>query len=552
MARIVIDGNHLLSYETTARSKYWRKLSDFIIAKYGKKEYRDPSSVEAILMDSFQFLCNEFKVLIKEETKLGFFLYTFWLNEESNKLYLKTLGGLELKLITRIEFARYRRILKLIMEQGCDIDMLWGKFPDAKEVVRLDAKIQALLYLGTWMYGFADYIAFQKMIEECHFISFVEEDYLSIDWQYHYGVVHNELFPKMLDDYKKGTIDDQGMADLKAAIEKCFGIQFNFALGQIHEIKKHHNPEDPDLQSIEPWVLPKNLAHAYGISEEQAALFYSGLTLSRTNKMSLENTIYKPYSMDRYMFRPILIYKIEGVDRAFIGDHKFAESLSVLSTNAMHWNALPKEWLKNRCMQLFMNKKGHEHDKILEDKVEGHIKEKNFMYCRNIKSFKQRNGININIDNSTCGEIDFIVVSPYNKTIYVADSKYNRARYEAVGFRSDNTNFLNDYEAQLSRKVNWVAENVAILQQHLEIIYNVRNLNISQYEVEGIFFINTPTFYMYNGEFKAITLKHLPQFLDGAYQYPNIIHDDGENLFMVQHPYFRKPIILDFPEEDIE
>jgi len=69
-----------------------------------------------------------------------------------------------------------------------------GGLPTGKEVLVMDEKIQELIYLGTWMYEFADKIAFQKMIEECHQVYFDEENLLVIDWQYHYGQTYKQLF----------------------------------------------------------------------------------------------------------------------------------------------------------------------------------------------------------------------------------------------------------------------------------------------------------------------------------------------------------------------
>lgn len=67
--------------------------------------------------------------------------------------------------------------------------------------------------------------------------------------------------------------------------------------------------------------------------------------------------------------------------------------------------------------------------------------------------------------------------------------------------------------------------------------------------------INTPTFYMFNGQFKAITLKQFGDFIDGKYEYPDLFIVDGEGddetLMMVKHPYFRKPLIMtDDPSND--
>lgn len=548
MPRVFIDKIPVLSYDITAREKYWTSLSQYLIAKHGKKNFKQHTKVEEILLDGFQFLVDEFRKLLQPEISLKFYLYIFWLHEESIKLYTKTLSGFKLQKIDENEFAMYRRILKLILEQGCDNDLEWGKFPNAAELKMMDDKIQELLYLGTWIYGFADFIAFQKMVEECHSIEFDEENLLKVDWQYHYGETYNQLFPMLHEDYSKGTFDESAIHELKAAIEDCFRIDYNFAAGIIFKIKKHHSPHDPTLQTIQPHVLPLNLVQQCGITQNLAETFYAGLTLSRQNKLSIEEVVCKPYSTQRYMFRPILIYKVGREERALIGIEKFSESIMVLATNAIHWNAMQKEWLTVKCMQTFVNKKGNEHDKILEDKIEDIIRSKGFLYCRNIKTFKQPSGSNYRIDNSIAGEIDFIIVNQELQKIFVADTKYNRTRYEGVGFRNDYSNFLHSYEPQLQKKIDWVTKNLAILQEHLKIIYNLTDLNFIGFEVEGIFLINTPTFYMFNGTYKAITLKQTSEFIDGKYEYPRLViskeDEEKEYLIIAKHPYFRKPIIF--------
>lgn len=557
MARVKIENNIILSFDYSHKDKYWKDLSAFLIQKYGSGPIKEHQLVETILLDCFHYMVDKFKELVFDEKNFKFFLYVFWLHEESIKLYIKTLRGFKIHTIDETEFAIYRRVLKLILEQGCAIDLEWGEMPSGEAVLAMDEKIQRLLYLGNWMYGFAESIAFQKMVEDCHEIRFNNEGMLVVDWQYHYGEAYQQLFPKLSIDYEKGTYDEHAVKELRSAIENCFGVNYDFAFGIVNQIKRHLNPEAPTLQTIQPYVLPQNLVNIAGISQTNADLLYSGLTISRTNKMSLEEAIYKPYSMQRYMFRPILVYRIGGEDRALIGDEKFPESLMVLATNALHWNALPQEWLKVKCMQLFMNKKGHEHDKILEDKIEEVIKARNLLFCRNIKTFKQLAGNNIRIDNELAGEIDFIIVDTGNGIVYVTDTKYNRSRYEAIGYRNDYSNFVDKYEAQLKRKIDWVSGNLNILQEHLRITNDLSELDLSGFDVKGVFLINTPTFYMFNGKYKAITLNQLAGFLDGENYFPDIflIKASGKNeeYIMARHPYFKKPLIMpDFENDEDE
>jgi hypothetical protein len=544
MPRVKIDNKIVISFDYTAREKYWVQMSKYIFDKYGKGSFKDNKRVEAILLDAFNFLITEFQKIIKSEQEFTFFKYVFWLHEQSIELHVKILGGYKMTDISEIEFAMYRRILKLILEQGCDIDLDWGKLSSGNEVLLMDQKLQDLIYLGTWMYDFADSIAFQKMVDECHAIRFDEKGLLIVDWQHNYGHAYEHLFPSLAEDYEKGTFDEKAVPELIKKIEQCFKIDYSFAYRQILEIKKHHNAKAPNLETIEPHILSENLINRFQIPLIDAQAFYDGLTISRANKLSIEEAVLKPYSTKRYLFRPILVYNIGGKDRAIIGENKFQESIMVLATNALHWNAMLNEWLKLKCMQDFITKKGNEHDKILEDEIEDIVKSKGFLYSRNIKSFKQFSKSNIRIDNELAGEIDLIVVNITLRKIFIADAKYNRARYEAVGYRNDYSNFIKSYEPQLTKKIDWIGKNIHILQEHLSIIYNRTDIDLSGFDIEGIFIINTPTFYMFNGRYKAVTLKQIGDYLEGKFVYPILVitNDAGVQIAKIGHPYFRKPI----------
>lgn len=75
------------------------------------------------------------------------------------------------------------------------------------------------------------------------------------------------------------------------------------------------------------------------------------------------------------------------------------------------------------------------------------------------------------------------------------------------------------------------------------------NYSILDFEVEAIFFINTPTFYMLNGKYKAITLTRIKEYIEGSWDYPTIkLRDNANKQFLnYTHPYFSKmPIITPF------
>ncbi|MBL7706838.1 MAG: hypothetical protein JNM21_14925 [Taibaiella sp.] len=553
MARIIIDNNLVIRYDGAVESKYWSLLSGYLKTKYGDKEFQNKDDVQEILKDGFDYLIETFQQLISAENSFTFFLYVYYLHQESLQIWEKSMSGLKLTKINETDFALYRRILKLVLEQGCDQDLLWGKVPQtAKEVNRIERIVQELIYLGECLYMFAEHIAYQSMVEECQQISFDREGNLLIDWRHHYGKAYEQLSPSLAEQYEGATFDQNAVQEFKLKIEECFKIKYDEAFGLIFQVQKHHNPNNPQFQTIEPYVLPLNLEASFNTSIELATIFYEGLSISKDNKLSLKDAILKPHSTQRYMFRPILIYNVGGEKRALVSQEKVGESILVLGTNAMHWNNLLEEWLSLPCMKSFIDKKGLEHDKILESEIEEIVKSKGLLYKRNVTTFSQGKGKdNINIDNDIAGEIDLIVIDENRKLIYVADVKYNRARYEAVGYRMDYSQFINplkpkkSYETKLSKKVNWISHNLKVVEKDFRLIYNREDILLDDYMVEGIFIINTPTFYMFNGNFKTLTLKRLNDFFDGTEQFPTLVmkYQDGaeEKDVLINHPYFRKP-----------
>lgn len=532
-----INGRTVITYEYESYQKiYWQSMSAFIINKYGRKRFENSDEVSNIMNDCFEYLLKEFSKIITPIDKLAFYKYCFFLHEESLKLIIDSRDGFILNNhINEADFSRYRRILKLILEQGCD--KVLQNNPKAKfaDFLIFENIIEKLFYLGTWLYSIADHIAYQKMIGDVKAISFEENDIL-IEWKNDFGKLYTHLFTNSYGDYEKAISEDSLTTDLINAINENYEIDYNFACGLIFEIQQHHS--NSIFQTIEPYVLPINLSRYSGIDIELAKQFYSGLSLNKHNKMTILNCILKPYSTERYLFRPILIYNIEGVQRAFVSKNKLAESMYVLASNAILWNTLPNNWLQNVKMQKFINKKGNEHDRLLEDEFQKYFLLNNYKFARNVKSLKTSSPNNVNIDNQLCGEIDFIILDEIRNVVIIADSKYNKSGYEGVGYRQDYSNFKNKYETQLKKKIEWIEQNLSIVQAHFRKIYNNPELLIMNYNVKGAFFINTPTFYMYNSQFMVVTVSKINQFLeDGRINEPINIEYEGL-IYEYKYPYF--------------
>ena len=541
MAKIKIDGNILITYEHTPYKQiYWDNLSKYIINKYGDSEIHDYQIVDECLNDCFLYLIKEFENIVSNISNFKFFCYVFRLHEESLKLMIKERSG-RLNLyesVNESDFARYRRVLKIIMEQGCKNKLSWGQI--SKEIIlQFDDTIQRLFYIATWLYQFADNIAYHRMLNGAYFIHF-EKDDLVVHWKNNYGSISHRLLSYFSKGYESNVYDEHGTTDLRHEIEKNFRINYDDAFSLVFHVKNHHS--DDICQTVEPQVLPINLREMFpNVSQSDLENLIAGLTLSIDNCLSLKDTILKPYSTERFLFRPYLVYNINGEARLLTSEDKFAESMYVLATNAVQWNTINIEWRKNKQMELYVTRKGNEHDRHLENEIEKILHENKLLFARNVKSFKTNQNNNVNIDNNQCGEIDFIILDTDRKHLIVADSKYNKTRFEGVGYRQDYSNFRTKNEPQLFRKLKWINENKEIVQQHFDKIYPNNNLAFNDFEVKGLFIINTPSFYMFCSKYLTIAIKYLDRYFKNEDIYPDITVEFEPHKFKVYpYPYFKE------------
>ncbi|GJQ57766.1 MAG: hypothetical protein D8M57_00810 [Candidatus Scalindua sp. AMX11] len=189
---------------------------------------------------------------------------------------------------------------------------------------------------------------------------------------------------------------------------------------------------------------------------------------------------------------------------------------------------------------------------MLLDATEEILKEKQVCFSRNLKSLKQRGSNNVRIDIEGLGEIDFLYIVPNEKKVYLVDCKYLKARYDMVNFRVDYSNFTkNDdsgYDNKMKKKVKWFQVNLDKVVEHFKIESGSDSLNLDGFNVEGIFVINSATFYMYNSIYRIYTLKTFKELIDGTFHDKEfMIHlkeENCERIFRVKYPYFQKPKLM--------
>jgi len=509
---------------------YWA-----VTAQYGDGVFSDEVITKPILEFCYDWAAKKFLELMRSTVDPQFLYFLFSNHEDSIHIYYQTAEpDFDKEDISISLLSLNRRILKLALEQVCDIEYGPDLGLNSSKLNHFISLLEDLLYVGDRLYAYSEYMAEQRMMENPTQIIVGEGDVL-IQRQHHYDHIYHVTEKFNNEGYEKGIVDNMLVKELRQQLLICFGIDYDKAGGQIFVIKKHHSSHL--YQTIQRDVLIENLIRS-GVSEEHANNFYGGLTISRENKLEIKASVYQSGSFYRYMFRPILIVSINGEMRALIGEEKWQESIFVMATNGFQWQHGPEEWKQNDCFKKFLERKHDEHDKLLEDQAQAIFEKKDFYFDRKVMKLLGENGLVVDI-NDQPGEIDFIFFDHDCKKILVTDCKYHRARYEMVGFSNDYVQFTRHYEKKMKRKIQFIKNKLELLKTHMVKQKGLPiDFDIKAYSVEGLFIVNTPTFYIFNGIFPTITIGHLEEFIEYCYKFGDLVLKYPTHNKIIKHPWF--------------
>ncbi|MBO6523180.1 MAG: hypothetical protein JJ971_05085 [Balneolaceae bacterium] len=543
--KIVFKGN-----AKEAEDKHRPILSLEIRKKFGKGPFSKQETVRDIILFCLNYYVTEFKDVCHKETSLTFYQNILWFHEQATEIAVLHKEDDLSEPIDHEYISIYRRVLKFILETGCDVKMVSGEATDQKFISRIEPVLNNLLYLGEMILSLADFYAEQSMIEEVVLISFDEKGQFKFSRNHHYNFIFEHIIKELGTHLFKTVVDESdlaGIEDLKNSFQECFGIKYEAVSHMVAAIDKQLK-EKGDSNGVNWETYTYNMKEQFSIPYEITEQLFGGLRLDKNIKMDLLDLACKPYRIDRYLYKPLLIWNIDGKDFSFLGVNAWTESLLQYATNAIPWGKAPKEWLSNQCFKKYVHKKEDEHGKWLENAFEKIVLELNLKYDRNVKTLNHNKGSE-RIDIKGLGEVDFIVVSNHTKRIYIIDCKHLMSRYDIANQRNDYNAFVlnkKSYNKTMRNKLDWFTSNKAILIQHLSGLGGVKE--IENYSIEGVFVINTPTLYMYNSEFRIYTISQIKDVLLNKYVDPKFLILDEENnsTYSVGYPYFKKPKQINF------
>lgn len=547
------DGKFFAKYEQNSIDRFRLDFSKELKEKYGERAH-SPDEISEILSFSFDWYSVRFMNLLNSQEEVAFFQVLFGLHEFASKAQQMNPNVSPIPQMSVQDFAVYRRVLRLCLEHACEMKLLRnGTFPDVDFLDKKQEIIYDILYLGDFLYEFADLIAMQKLVEDSIELRFNNEGLFYFTRKHHYDEAIKSLFSDLSEHLAQAIIENNAQEDFMEAFRECHGIGIEALVYIIVEIEKRNEPYGGNMAMEEWYAFPKNLELIFDVPYSHAENLFQGLTLRKENKLSVSQAIFKPNNINKYLYRPILVWNVDGKDRAIVGRNILNESLVSLYSNAFGWNKAPEEWL-NSCFKNFIKRKMLENDKVLEDEIGKILKEKNILFDRNLKSLKKWNNQGLNINNKTCGEIDFLFIQ--NDTLYICDSKHLISRYDMNNFLNDYSSFEKEkgYNDTMRRKVKFLEEKKSLVSEHFQVLSGCKDYEVKYSKIEGIFVINTPTFIMFNNDLRIYTIKSFKEFVNNTFEdlefeiYKS--EADKTTYIRARYPYFRKPKYFDFSDFD--
>lgn len=549
----VKDKYFVFKGEKVAEAKFRTELSRLIIDKYGKGPFHDQNAVREIVVFSLNYYISKFKEICLNEKSVRFYQNIFWFHEQATELaFLYAHQDISPDISGRY-IAQYRRVLKFILEMGCEVQMVTGEGTEKKFRERIEPILHDLLFLGEMILMCVDLYAEQTMIDDVIDISFDKHGLYVFSRRHHYEFIFEHIINELGPHLTKSVVDDKGLDHLKEALQNCFGIRYEDVGHLIAAIHKENEPKGGEVVGVSWETLPVNLHNLFSVPLDVAEQFFRGLRLDRTNKMDLLDLACRPYRLNRYLYRPIIIWNIDGKDYALFGKNSWTETIIQYATNAIPWGKAPEDWMKNACFKNYVHSKEDEHDKWLDDAVEEKLKNQKLLYDRNVRHLKSSKG-NVSIDVEGLGEVDFIIIAEKVKKIYVSDCKHLLGRYDIVNQKNDYNVFAvgskknKSYNQTMTDKLEWFNHNKDLVQEHFRIKYNAPYFSLDGYSFEGIFIVNTPTFYMYNADYRIYTITQIEEIVTGEFTDPTfmVFIDEDEKMLNIKYPYFQKPTYITF------
>jgi len=518
------------------QNKYWPILSAHLISKFGQIKVIESSDVQEVLVESFHFMIFKLESFLKQQKRASFVLFMNMIHENSIELYLKQIDGEKLT-CNEETFAATRRVLKILLEQTTLQE--WEGCPNFLEEASINIEhytqvTEELLYLGYQTILISEFIARSKLFPDSIQVDLSNSIFTKLTIQ-PYPLLY-EFVHKDQSRHNSHIALYNSFNLFKSTLENECGLKYEDLVAIMGKQIK-----DPTykFKIFKLNVLIDEFVNEFSYDHHIVSSFFNGLKLSSLNCLTIEKSILNNQNLNRFIYRPILEINIDKEIYHILGSNKWSEAISILTSNALPFAQCPEEWKAIPPLFSYQKHLNNTHDKVLEKPAYKIIAKSGKTFDANVKSLIQSPSESVKLEVKNLGEIDILVLDEDIKKIWVIECKHNRSRFDVNNWRRDYSNFQN-YEVKLRNKEFWCSKNRIKVQLHFNNKFNLA-INILDWEVEGIFVINAPTLYMYNGNFRTFTLADFEKLMQGSYQQKAFIYEEEETgkEMIVEFPYFK-------------
>ena len=508
--------------------KYYHiECTKLLCQKYGTGVFTDSEKIHEIYKTALTYYCDEFSALCKGINSYEFYSDIFNLYNITHRLSEENKVGIIINDERNQDFINTKRVIKLILGKACKTELHSDSFLSEKESEDCFMRLKSL--------GFAAY----KLANSIHSSYILGDGFIEVEInEYGFLPYLNILFPLLYTAYVKCTniLQEQSflkyalqppeisIPEFKDAVEKCFGKDAAQLIEEISGIGDEVCYLQNDIDAIDDY-----------------SSFSKGLTLNKHNSATVKEAIMQPYNLKRCKYRPFLEWNVNSQTRQYFSKSLFHEATVELITNCIPWNKIPDEWITNKPFKEYAEEKFDQHAKWLEDMVEKFFKENQFAFLRNKKVINNIHlqGTKAEIENKV-GEIDFIFIDEKNEIVYVADCKNNRTRYDMASWSSEASNYKNEYNDKLRKKLEWITCHLNDTEVEFKKMYKKEGAiipKLSSYQVKAFYIVDTPTFYMYNSIFRIVSIRELKTSNDSMLDIYIDIKVEGKS-YRVNYPIF--------------
>jgi hypothetical protein len=268
----------VLRGEKNAEPKYRQAISARIIQYFGKGPYT-PNVQKEVFTFCQHYFIEEFEKTCEKETSYTFYREVFTLHEQAADLrrsehYHRLPSGIDKQYI-----SIYRRVMKMILEKGCDIDMQRGEKRDPSFIRRIQPVLNDLLYLGEMIFDFTESFAEYSMVEGISQVTFDEHDLYKQVREPHLDHVFHNISQDMARSREEYVIDPTGSEDFKAAVQQAFGFDYDKIRLLIAVLYDKFKLEPPDCLSADRHNFITAATNICEVSRESFAILFFGTYL---------------------------------------------------------------------------------------------------------------------------------------------------------------------------------------------------------------------------------------------------------------------------------